>query len=71
MIASVFPENVSGDETVVAVTEPAALVERSDESVPVILSVVVVALVASVLVKVCVWFHELAVVVPKARLRTL
>ena len=71
LMARVPALNVSGEETVVAETTPDAFVERSDESVPVILSVVVVALVASVLVKVCVWFHELAVVVPKARERTL
>ena len=67
LIARVFQENVSGEDTVVAVTDPCALVESRDETVPVIPRVVVVALVVCVVVKVCVWFHAFAVVVPNAR----
>jgi hypothetical protein len=70
LIARVFPENVSGDETVVAETTPDALVERSALGTPVRPRVVVVALVVRVFVNVCVPPQVFEVVVPNARLIT-
>ena len=67
LMARVPALNVSGDETVVAVTDPCALVERRDETVPVIPRVVVVALVVRVFWKVCVAAQVFEVVVPNAR----
>jgi hypothetical protein len=67
LIASVLPLNVRGEETLVAVTEPDAFVERRDETVPVIPRVVVVAFVARVFVNVCVPPQVFEVVVPNAR----